>query len=196
MNRLYEHIHDATAIPPIALRAFSWPRWIMRRKTARRSSSRPVTVMTPRLLTEVRALLAAHEAMPTEFLAVPAVEGIRESVNHDVTIQHDPRLLPTPSSSQYAWRHRAVRRAHRALQALAGDRRGRLRHGLDGGAVGAGHATRGAQDHQAGHGHAGGHRALRGRAAGAGDDGPPEHRQGLRRGRHRQGPALTSSWNW
>ena len=36
----------------------------------------------------------------------------------------------------------------------------------------------GAQDHQAGHGHQAGDRPLRGRAAGAGDDGPSEHRQG------------------
>ena len=35
-----------------------------------------------------------------------------------------------------------------------------------------------------------GHRPLRGRAAGAGDDGPPEHRQGPRRRRDRSGPAL------
>ena len=42
----------------------------------------------------------------------------------------------------------------------------------------AGQAPRGPQDHQAGHGLAAGDRPLRGRAAGAGADGPPEHRQG------------------
>ena len=42
----------------------------------------------------------------------------------------------------------------------------------------------------------GGHRPLRGGAAGAGDDGSSEHCQGIRRRRHRQRPALTSSWNW
>ena len=36
---------------------------------------------------------------------------------------------------------------------------------------------------QAGHGHAAGGRPLRGRAAGPGDHGPPEHRQGVRRRR-------------
>ncbi len=36
----------------------------------------------------------------------------------------------------------------------------------------------GAQDHQAGDGHPAGDRPLRGRAAGAGDDGPSEHRPG------------------
>ena len=54
----------------------------------------------------------------------------------------------------------------------------------------------GPEDHQAGHGHAAGHRPLRGRAAGPGADGPPEHRQGPRR-RARPTPAgPTSSWSW
>ena len=44
--------------------------------------------------------------------------------------------------------------------------------------TGAGPAHGRPQDHQAGHGHAAGDRPLRGRAAGAGDDGPSEHRQG------------------
>ena len=35
-----------------------------------------------------------------------------------------------------------------------------------------------------------GHRPVRGRAAGAGADGPSQHRQGARRRRHRSGPAL------
>ena len=46
------------------------------------------------------------------------------------------------------------------------------------------------QDHQAGHGHAAGDRPLRGRAAGPGPDGPPQHRQGARRRHHRSRPAL------
>ena len=54
----------------------------------------------------------------------------------------------------------------------------------------------GAQDHQAGDGHAAGDRPLRGRAAGAGADGPSEHRQSARRRRHRQSAGRTSSWNW
>ena len=37
------------------------------------------------------------------------------------------------------------------------------------------------QGHQAGHGHAAGGRPVRGRAAGPGDDGPPEHRPRVRR---------------
>ena len=43
---------------------------------------------------------------------------------------------------------------------------------------------------KAGHGHRPGHRPLRGRAPGPGDDGPPQHRPGPRRRRHRHRPAL------
>ena len=46
------------------------------------------------------------------------------------------------------------------------------------------------ENHQAGNGHAAGHRPLRGRAAGAGDDGPSEHRQSARCRHDRQRPAL------
>ena len=53
-----------------------------------------------------------------------------------------------------------------------------------------------AQGHQARHGYEERHRPLRSRAAGAGDDGPSEHRQGARRRRDRKRAALTSSWNW
>ena len=52
------------------------------------------------------------------------------------------------------------------------------------------------QAHQAGHGHAAGHRPLRGRAAGPGPDGPPQHRQGARRRHHRPRAGPTSSWSW
>ena len=48
----------------------------------------------------------------------------------------------------------------------------------------------GPEDHQAGHGHEAGDRPLRGRAAGPGADGPPQHRPGPRRRRHRVGPPL------
>ena len=41
-----------------------------------------------------------------------------------------------------------------------------------------------------------GGRPVRGRAAGAGAHGPPEHRQGVRRRGDRPGPARTSSWSW
>ena len=56
----------------------------------------------------------------------------------------------------------------------------------------AGAPPRGAQDHQAGHGHPRGHRPLRGRAAGPGADGPPEHRPGVRRRGDRQRAGRTS----
>jgi hypothetical protein len=78
------------------------------------------------------------------------------------------------------------------------------------------------QDHQAGHGHPGGHRPLRGRAPGPGPHGSPEHRQGPRRAARRTltrppaiplpsdgrgaggegtrhipaGSGRSSSWNW
>ena len=54
----------------------------------------------------------------------------------------------------------------------------------------------GPEGHQAGHGHAAGDRPVRGRAAGPGADGPPEHRQGARRRRHRDAAGRTSSWSW
>ena len=79
---------------------------------------------------------------------------------------------------------------------LRADRRRRIRHGVDGGADRAGAAPRGAEDHQAGHGHAGGHRALRAGAAGAGDDGSSEHRAGARRRRDGAAAGRSSSWNW
>ena len=52
------------------------------------------------------------------------------------------------------------------------------------------------QDHQARHGQRPGARPLRGRAAGPGPDGPPQHRQGPRRRRHRRRAGPTSSWSW
>ena len=54
----------------------------------------------------------------------------------------------------------------------------------------------GPEDHQAGHGHAAGHRPLRGRAAGPGADGPSQHRQGPRRRRRPSRAGRTSSWSW
>ena len=75
---------------------------------------------------------------------------------------------------------------------LAADRRGRHGRRLHGRAGAARPPQGRAQDHQARDGHRPGHRPLRGRAAGTGADGPPQHRQGLRRRRHRHRPALTS----
>ena len=48
----------------------------------------------------------------------------------------------------------------------------------------------GPEDHQAGDGHPAGGRPLRGRAAGLGHDGPPEHRPCAGRGSDRVGPTL------
>ena len=61
---------------------------------------------------------------------------------------------------------------------IAADRRRRHGHRLHGPADRTGQAGRRLEDHQGGHGHAPGHRPLRGRTAGAGPDGPSQHRQG------------------
>ena len=62
--------------------------------------------------------------------------------------------------------------------------------GLHGRAGAAGPPQGGAEDHQAGHGHAAGDRPLRGRAAGAGDDGSSQHRQGASTPARPNGPAV------
>ncbi len=54
----------------------------------------------------------------------------------------------------------------------------------------------GPEAHQGGHGLQAGAGPLRGRAAGAGADGSPEHRQGARRRHDRRAAGRTSSWNW
>ena len=71
----------------------------------------------------------------------------------------------------------------RPVQAARGDRRRRHGHRLDGRADAAGQAAGRGQAHQGRHGLAAGAGPVRGRAAGAGADGPPEHRQGARRRR-------------
>ncbi len=50
--------------------------------------------------------------------------------------------------------------------------------------------------HQARHGLEAGPRPLRGRAAGPGPDGPPQHRQGARRRARPRRAGPTSSWSW
>ena len=76
------------------------------------------------------------------------------------------------------------------VQAPAADRRGRHGHGLHGRADPARPAQGRAQGHQAGDGQPPGHRPLRGRAPGAGHDGPRQHRPCPRRRGHRIRPAL------
>ena len=87
---------------------------------------------------------------------------------------------------------RKTRRRDRPLQAAPENRRRRLRRRVDGRAGGAGAAARGAEGDQARDGHEGGRRALRSRAAGAGDDGSSEHREGARCRRDGYGPARSS----
>ena len=81
---------------------------------------------------------------------------------------------------------------HRPVQAAAADRRGGHGHGLHGRADPAGAAQGRAEAHQGRHGQPPGPRPLRGRAAGPGPDGPPQHRQGARRRRHRARAGPTS----
>ena len=62
---------------------------------------------------------------------------------------------------------------------VAGNRRRRHGHRLHGRPEGARPAQGGPEDHQAGDGYAGSDRAVCGRRAGPGDDGSPQHRQGV-----------------
>ncbi len=78
----------------------------------------------------------------------------------------------------------------RAVQAAPADRRRRHGRCLHGRAGDARPTQGGAQDHQTRDGHRPGRRPLRGRTPGPGPDGPSQHRQGLRRRRHRHRPAL------
>ena len=106
-----------------------------------------------------------------------------------------PALGPTIDLDEAPDRRRP-RHAHRPVQAAGADRRRRHGRGLHGRADAARPPQGGPEDHQAGHGHPAGDRPLRGRAAGPGADGPPEHRQGARRRHDRQRAAPTSSWSW
>ena len=76
------------------------------------------------------------------------------------------------------------------VQADRGDRRGRHGQRLHGPADRAREAGRRGQGHQGRHGLEGRAGPVRGGAAGAGDDGSPEHRQGARRRHHRRRPAV------
>ena len=85
---------------------------------------------------------------------------------------------------------RATGHHDRSVQAAPEDRRRRHGRRLHGRAGKAGPPQGGAQGHQARHGHGPGHRALRGRAAGAGDHGPSQYRAGPGRRGHRHRPAV------
>ena len=103
------------------------------------------------------------------------------------TVDRHPRTAPAG---------RRPGHGHRPVQAAGADRRRRHGHRLHGRADRAGPPPGRLEDHQAGHGHPAGPRPLRGRAAGAGPDGPSEHRQGARRRHDRRPAGPTSSWNW
>ena len=82
------------------------------------------------------------------------------------------------------WQERKMirRQAHRALQVAAKDRRRGLRRGVHGRAGKARAPAGRVENHQAGHGHQECRGPVRGRAAGAGADGPSEYRPGAGRG--------------
>ena len=110
---------------------------------------------------------------------------------HDASEQASSSFAPIPNPPPLGPLSESARLHDRPLQAAGTDRRRGLwawcswpsrqqpvqRQG-------------GAQDHQAGHGHAASDRPLRGRAAGPGDDGPPQHRQGARCRDDRNRPTL------
>ena len=124
----------------------------------------------PDLLRRLQELLSAHEASQGPFDAPPP--GLGEGRTIDA-----PRL-ERPGT------------ADRPVQAAAANRRRRHGRRVHGRAARAGPPQGGAQDHQAGHGHAAGDRPLRGRAAGAVADGPSEHRPGARCRHDRKRPAV------
>ena len=125
----------------------------------------------PDLRQRLEALLAANGAKDS-FLE-PEPSPLK-------TLKLDSPDIPDEAVGQTLGRYKLLEQA----------RRRRLRRGVCRRADRAGPAARGAQGHQAGHGHQAGRRPVRGRAAGAGDDGSSEHRQGARCGHDRHGPAL------
>ena len=109
-----------------------------------------------------------------------------ETLDHGDTL--DPRVLRPPAERpKPRTPSKAPPSARRSLQDPPAHRRGRLRHRLHGRTDRPGAPPRRHQDPQGRHGHPPGRRPLRGRAPGARDDGPPEHRQGPRRRRDRTG---------
>ncbi len=82
------------------------------------------------------------------------------------------------------------RHPRRQVQADRRDRRGRHGQRLHGPADRTREACGGGQGHQGRHGLQGGAGPVRGRTAGAGADGPPQHRPRAGRRRHRRRPAI------
>ena len=130
----------------------------------------------PDLRGQVEALLEAHREVGTAEHREPA-EGADPGPVATVDV---PPVRERPGDR------------HRPVQAAGTDRRGRLRRRLHGRADRAGAPQGRAEGPQAGHGHAPGGRPLRGRAAGPGDHGPSQHRQGVRRRRHAPPAGRTS----
>ena len=123
----------------------------------------------------------------------PPARGPREGLRHPRHAGHGAGVRPRPPGR--ASTGASPERGHgppgrRPLPAARGDRRGGHGHGLAGRADAAGPPQGGREARPGGDGLEVRPGALRGRAAGPGPDGPPQHRQGPRRRHHRGRPAL------
>ena len=152
----------------------------------RRSMPRPRAPRCPSL-----GARFVHRPRDFPWIWLPGGEESR-NVRRLTVVRHGTRGHPRPPRRTNPGRHTGRRPGGmgRAVQAPRTARRGRHGRGLHGRADRAGPAQGGRQDHQARHGHPAGARPLRGRAAGPGPDGPPEHRQGARRRSTPDGPAV------
>ena len=131
----------------------------------------------------IEALLDAHEAA-TEASGDAADPGAPDS---DATSDHGPagaRPRRAPGRSPKARGRSSARTSSSSRSARAAWARSSWPSRAAGAPEGR------PEGHQGRHGHRAGHRPLRGRAPGPGADGPPEHRQGPRRRRHRHRPPL------
>ena len=128
---------------------------------------------------EVRALLAAHEARGR--LSCKTTRRFRRRSRRELA-----RLKPEEAGERIG-----------PYKLLRADRRGRLRHGLDGGA---GASRCGGAWRSRSSSWAWTRKEVIARfeagAAGAGDDGSSEHRQGARCRRDATAGGRSSSWNW
>ena len=142
-------------------------------RSPRPSTARPTWIKpapdAPALREKVEALLRAHDEAGS-------------SLDH-----HPPAFPPTTGYSLAEGARHAVIGPYKLLQQIGEGGMGVV-YMAEQDRAGPPHGR--AEDHQARHGQPPGHRPLRGRAAGPGHDGPPQHRQGPRRRHDRQRPAL------
>ena len=158
----------------------------------------------------VEALLAAHDGAgrflepDATGVSEPASAATQEATGTSVAGNASPVRNRRPGKTHRTARSprsraprrpppRRVRRGpghRRPVHVARGPRRGGDGHRLPGRADRTGQAAGGAEADQDRHGLAGGAGPVRRRAAGAGPDGPPQHRPRLRRRHHRDRPAV------